>query len=295
MARWYSSFDNSTIAGVEAATNGNRRQRLTMTNGAVLKAALLAARTALSNAVYAQIDAANENGAAGVTIPVDGYSRGGGNLTWSELYTNAAAVFNADPRIRPTGSILVAGSTLVTPSDPGSITESLYTDAQTALQNVLAGIATIAGGSGNGPYSRIGQNPWRTLASIFHDDAMTYFGWDDFSPGQPTTFTTTPPASQPAASALNITFNWANEFPADLEGATRLNLLLSRNGGGSSVNLTNQIVAAGTLSYLWTIPGGTLTAGTYTLDSGGSFRDATITTHFGTSRDYFNASFVTLT
>ena len=295
MARFYSTFDNSTVAGVEAATSGNRRERATMTGGAGLKSTLLAARTALSSAVYAQLDVANRSGVGGNCMPQDGYSRGGGNLTWTNLYTNSAAIWPSDPKTRPTSAIVVAGSSALGSPDSGSVTESLYTDGVTATQGVLSGIAAVRGGSGAGPYSYLGTNPYRTLLSIHHDHDMTYFAWDDFTPGKLAVFSASNGGPQAASADLLITFTWATQYPADREGVARINAQLSRNGGGASTSLSNFLTSANVVSYVWTIPGGTLTAGTYTLDAYVEARDATITTHFGTpSDDYFDASFITL-
>lgn len=296
MARWYATFDNSTVSALEAASSGNRRQRLAMTNGAALKTALLNARSALSAAMQAQMDVANRSGAAGVVVPVDGYTRAGGVLSWSNLYTNAAAVWPSDPKTRPTSQILVAGSSAVSPTDGGSISDTLYTTAQTAVQNVLAAIANVGGGSGGGPYSRLGTNPWRTLASLHHDHNMTYFTWDDFTPGQPGTITPTRPATQAAASALSITLPYSFQFPADTEGSVIISATLTRSGGGGATTLgPNLAVSYGAGSYTWTIPGGTLPAGTYALDYSVRFRDPNITAHTGASSSFTDATFVTLT
>jgi len=298
MARFYSTFDNSTVAALEATTTGNRFQRAVMTGGAGLKSTLLAARTALSSAVYADMATVDQDGTRGVVMPTDGYSRGGGNLTWTELYTNPAAEWQSNPRTRPTTGITVSGSTIISPCvADGSVTETLYTDAQTALQNAIGGIAAVRGGSGAGPYSYLGQNPFRTLLSIWHDHDMTYIGWDDFSPGAVAvgSFLAAGPGTQGASFDLTITFSWSQTYPADLDGNIRINATLDRNGGGASTSLTNQMATAASGSYAWIIPGGTLTAGTYTLDSYGEFQDATITTHYGTSDDDYDASFVILT
>lgn len=290
MARWYATFDNSTISSLEAETSGNRFERRNMTGGASLKTALLAARQALSDAFYGVVDAANENGASGIVVPNDGYTRSGGNFSFSNLYTNAGANWQSNPRTRPTALITAAGSTAVSPTDAGSISETLYTDANTALQNVLNAIT-------NGPYTRLGQNPYRTLASLWHDHDMTYFAWDDFTPGQPATLSPSGPSSQSAASDLVITINWSRQYKADIEGQIGLYATLTKLGGSDTATLDVNVAASG-LSYVWTVPGGTLPAGGYRLDISGTFRDVTITTNEGTPQTYTSGpstAFVTLT
>lgn len=181
MARFYATFDNSTNGTLEGTSTTYSFNRLTFTNGATLKTNLLNARSALSAQMYTDMATVDQDGTRGVVVPTDGYTRSGGNLTWTELYTKTAAVWPSNPRERPTATITVANSTLITPSvADGSVTETYYTDAQTALQNALAGIA------GSGPYARLGPDPWTTLVTLHNDHDMTYFAWDDFLPGRPT-------------------------------------------------------------------------------------------------------------
>lgn len=283
MARWYATFDNSTVSALESISTGYNFERLTMTGGASLKSNLISTRLALSNAMYAVMDAANKNGANGTVVPQDGYTRGGGNLSFTDLYTNAGAIWPSDPRTRPTTAITVAGSSVVSPTDSGTITESLYTDAQTAVQNALAGIA------GGGPYARLGLTPWRTLASIWHDHNLTYFAWDDFTPGQPGSVSPSSPGTQSAASDLVITINWSLQYAADRDCTAGLFLSLHDIGvqppSGDYEELSVD-VDAGDLSYVWTIPGGSLPAGLYELDVSVTFKDPTIPANEGTPRTY---------
>jgi len=289
MARFYGTFDNSTNDGLQAASGSNYYQRKAFTNGSTLKDALVNTRAALSSAVYAQLNAANRNGELGIVVPPDAITRGGGTLSFGNVYTNTGAIWPADPRVRPSAQITTANSTPVSPVDGGSITDSIYTNATTALGNALAGIAD------GGPYGRLGLNSWRTLASLWHDHDLTFLAWDDFTPGQPQGLTTGQMPNQPAANQLTLTTNWSSQFPADAAGSAVISAQLTRNGGGSSTSLTNVIIAASGATYDWVIPGGTLTAGTYTIDIGVKYRDVTITTHFGLDATFTDANIVTLT
>lgn len=280
MARWYATFDNSTVSALESTSTGYNFERLTMTGGASLKSNLISTRLALSNAMYAVMDAANKNGANGTVVPQDGYTRGGGNLSFTDLYTNSGAIWPADPRTRPTAAITVAGSSVVSPTDSGTITESLYTDAQTAVQNALAGIA------GGGPYARLGLTPWRTLASLWHDHDLTYFAWDDFTPGQPGSVSPNNPPDQSAASDLTIVINWSLQYAADRDCTAGIYAILEDMGNPGNNAVFSPDVDAGDLSDTWVIPGGTLPAGLYKLDISVTFKDPTIPANEGTPRTY---------
>lgn len=283
MARFYATFDNTVVNDLIALSTGNRFARLAYTNGAALKAALESTRSALSTAMYAQMDAVNRNGALGIVVPRDGYTQGAGSLSFTNLYTNTGAIYPTDPRPRPIAPILIAGSTVVSPADSGSITESLYTDATTAVQNALAGIAPPAGFSGNGPYARPGNDPQRTMLSLWHDHALTYFGWDDFTPGQANAISPNATAtSQLASNPITIPMTWTGQYPADLDGLLYLGLRLSTFGGSGSDGYFREFnVTSSAGLYEWVVPGGSLPAGSYTLNILSRHSDSTITTSQG--------------
>lgn len=192
MARFYATFDNSTNATLEGTGSTYSFDRLTFTNGSTLKTALLNARSDLSAQFYAQIADANKNGSLGVTVPSDGFTVSGGNLASSELYTNPEAVYNSDTRDRPAPPITVANSTAITPADPWTIAESYYTACNTALANAMAGIGGYQSQPAGGVYGRLGStsspvaSATNTLNSLWHDTNLTYFAWDDYTPGRPT-------------------------------------------------------------------------------------------------------------
>ena len=215
--------------------------------------------------MYAQLNAANQDGSLGVTVPTDGFTIGGGTLSGTNVYTNAQAVWQSDPRAVKTSvstvtNITVANSVAVSPADPYSISSTLYTDATTAVQNVLNGIAAPSGFTGNGPYARLGQYPWRTLASIWNDHPLTLIAWDDYSPGAPSTYTPTQPASQSRTLPLTITLPWDWQFVADRAGNAIIYARLDKTDGGSNfyVLANNISTAASTGYYNATLPANSL-------------------------------------
>ena len=214
MARFYASFDNSTKSALES----DKFERKTYTDGSTLKTALINARAALSAGFYAVIEPGNRNGANGIVLPQGTFTNDGTNISFTNLYTNPNAVWPSNPQTRPTEPILASspGSAPVSPTDGGAFTASLYTDAQTALGNALAGIAD------GGPNGRLGLNAWRTLASLWHDHDLTYFAWDDFTPGTPQSLQNTGNVVTGTATggngAVAMTFSWLKEYEADTLG-----------------------------------------------------------------------------
>jgi hypothetical protein len=295
MARFYSTFDESSVAALEAINADNAYQQVLMPTGAALKSALLTARSALSTQAYTVINAGNRDGALGIVVPNDVVTRVAGNYAWSNLYTNTGAVWPSDPRVRPTAPIVVAGSTPVSPTDAGTITESYYTDAQTAVENVLSGM------TGGGPRARIGLTPYRTLASIWHDHEMTFFAWDDFTPGAVNNITA---SYLEIAGGISVDIGWDNyQFPNDSNPNARLQIQaqLDRQPNADQQYFLNYTV--GGLGLLvppldplkvppWNVT--PMAAGTYQLRVQIEVRDPVITTHFGASVVKIINNFVTI-
>lgn len=212
MARFYASFDNSTKETLE----NDKYQQKTYTNGSALKTDLINTRAALSSGFYNAIDAVNRDGSAGIVVPSNGFTLNGSTFSFTNLYTNVEAAWPSNPAVRPTAQITTSNSTPVSPTDGGSFTQSLYTDATTALGNALAGIA------GGGPNGRLGINAWQTLSSLFNDHSLTYFAWDDFTPGTPQNVQNTGNVVTGTATggngAVAMTFSWLKEYEADTLG-----------------------------------------------------------------------------
>lgn len=210
MARFYATFDNSENATLNGTSSTYSFNRLTFTNGSTLKTALLNARAALSTQFYAQIDAANKNGNLGITVPTDGFTISGGNISNSALataglYTNTEAVYNADLRDRPAPPITVSNSSGVSPADPWTIAESYYTDCDTAFKNAMNGIGGLQSQPSGGVYARMAEVYSRalTLESLWHDNDMTYFAWDDYTPGRPTSIAVNVSTTDVIVTGLN--------------------------------------------------------------------------------------------
>jgi hypothetical protein len=287
MARWYATFNNTTNSGLEAGTTANFYQRVAITNGTALQSALVSTRSALSTAVLAQLDAANRNGSLGIVVPPDVITRGA-NLSWTNVYTNTGAVWPSDPRVRPTAQILSTNSTLVTPSDPGTIINTLYTDAQTAVENCLTAM------TGGGPRGRIGLNPYRTLASVWHDHNLTFLAWDDFTPGQVQGLTAVGLGS---SGAYGVTIEWASYQYLNDEnqnGKVLVQASLTQTSGGSNYYTFNSgyIQPPSSRSVLWTLSTPAPAAGTYTLEASVRVQDAVIPAHEGTQATFFQSGVV---
>lgn len=274
MARFYASFDNSTKSALES----DKFERKTYTNGSTLKTALVNARAALSAGFYAVIESVNRNGANGIVLPQGTFTNDGTNISFTNLYTNPNAVWPSNPQTRPTEPILASspGSAPVSPTDGGAFTASLYTDAQTALGNALAGIA------GGGPNGRIGLNAWRTLASLWHDHDLTYFAWDDFTPGTPQSLqntgnVVTGTSGSPASVAM--TFSWLKEYEADTLGGITFDGYITNNAGFTKTFTQNASGGAGVITITVTDIDN---AGTFDIIGTATFYDVTINTHGGT-------------
>jgi hypothetical protein len=274
MARFYGTFDNSTNSGLEAASGSNYYERKAFTDGTTLQTALVNTRAALSSAVYGQLNAVNRNGDLGIVVPSGAITIGGGSLSFGNVYTNTGAVWPSDPRVRPTTQITVANSVAVSPVDGGSITASLYTDATTALGNALAGIA------GGGPNGRLGLDAWRTLASIWHDHALTFLAWDDFTPGQVQGLST---AEVGGAGSLAVTIQWTDyEFVNDSNSAGKVLVVASLGSttGGNNYDFDSGLIAPpGAKQAVWNVAP---TADTYELVATVRVYDAVIPAHEGT-------------
>jgi hypothetical protein len=313
MARFYAHYQNTTQSDLEATSGDNyyTKRFVNTTNAATTRTNLIAARAALSTSFYADIaSASNKNGNLGIVVPADGYTNNGTTVSGANIYTDTTpapgAVWQSDPRTRPTSQILVANteSTIV---DAWDVPTTEYNTCLTELGNYLNGIYTsVALSTLGGPYNRTSLSPWRMLASIWHDHSLTYFAWDDFTPGQPT-LNPLQPGSQPAANQLDITLNWSWEYTNDRRGNIRMNecYLVKTSGGAlpnynlkdtSGVDIFNTLRTSSTGTLVARVPGGTLPAGNYQLFWNAQFADAAITSNYGTEATYTSGtSFIVLT
>lgn len=225
MARFYATFNNSTVSSLQA----QYFERTEMASGTTIQSNMLAARSALSTAAYGQINSVNQDGSLGIVVPTDAVTRSGGNYSWSNLYTNTAAIWPSNPATRPTQQITIANSTAVSPTDAGTISDSLYVTAQASVESAMSACAN------GGPRSRLGVNPWRTLASLHHDHAFTYIAWDDYTPGQPGSL-----AINVSTTLIIVSWPVANnyQFPADVLADVNIAYVGTINGVNYSGNTT---------------------------------------------------------
>lgn len=295
MARFYATFDHTTVPSLEAKTSGNyydpRFIGADATAGGILKTNLLASQSALSSTIYAQLDDANENGALGVVIPRDALTITSTALSWSNAYTTGSAVWQSDPKNRPnTRDILISNSDpnllAVSPTDSGNVLKGTYDNASAALSYILSYETRETGSLGiaNGPYGRLGQNPSRTLFSVWSAHDLSYIGWDDFTPGTPQDIIATATSSTEITGSnytVSIPISWKTQYNTDSAGSGLLSATVS--DGFNTFTLVSQSVAVGLNSFTWNVfnmPGSTYTLTEVSL----CFVDPIITSHTGSSR-----------
>jgi hypothetical protein len=288
MARFYAEYTNATVSALEVIDSSNSYQRKTVntTNAGTARTSMISTRSTLSASMYSSIDTVNENGTLGIVVPADAYTNNGTTFSGANLYTNTvlgtSAAWQSDPRVRPNTQILISNSTVVSPADTFSVPTADYNAARTAVQDYYT---AVTGGS---PYARLGLNPWRTLASIWHDHSLTYFAWDDFTPGRMSGFAETliSGVGEPEQFRFTGTFEFANDYNPD----ARVELIASLVGP-TTYNLNTLVTpTSSSFSYDW-LPNGvsSVTAGSYTLTVTARVRDPVIITHFGASADDTNS------
>ena len=295
MGRFYAHYQNTTVSALEVADASNCYQRRVITDTGLADTArtkMLNDRASLSSSVYGTLEAVNRNGTLGRVMAVDNATDNSTTVSGTNLYTNSAAIWPSDPRVRPTEPITIANSTAVSPVDAWSVASA---DVAAARQGFINYMAVVT----DPPASRMGLNPWRTLASIWHDHAFTYFAWDDFTPGQLQGPSSSKLSTDP--EPVNIRFAWSSyQFLNDRNPNGRLRLQLSFTEDGNPGNTytldTGYTVVppAANLWYDWQPNGtGSIAPGTYQFNVTATLRDAVITTHFGANTIHSNFFTVT--
>lgn len=276
MARFYAHYQNTTVSGLETIDASNCYERKTMntTLAATARTSMINTRSTLSASFYAGIDAANRNGTTGIVVPADAYTNNGTTFSGSNLYTNSAAIWPTDPRVRPTADILISNSAAVSPTDTFSVPTSEYDAARQAVQDYYS---AMTGGS---PYSRLGRTPWRTLASVWHDHDLTYFAWDDFTPGRVSNLAVQVWSGVGDPEELRFTGNY--DYLNDENPDGRVEFIATLTGPSTYSINTLLTPSAGSFLYDWKPNGNaSVTAGNYTLSCTVRLRDAVIITNFG--------------
>lgn len=299
MARFYARFDSGSPSWTPDATTTNLLAEIstgyfdtksiaaTSASGATLRNALIASRSAVSEGIYQELDSANRDGALGIYFPPDLYVTTAGVLTGS-AYTSSVPglVIPSDYRTRPTASITSDMSTLVGPTNPldsASVTYDVYLSASNAVKTVLDGIPD------GGPYQRLGNRTERTLCSIWHDPELTYFAWDDLTPGIPQNVVLTQTSSVDFYFTNNFSYKltWGPtyEYKNDKQAESRLSFGIWATGSGSPVqSLNKQAVSAGAQVYNWTVLQSNIASnGAYEVTREVNFRDAQVISEGGTN------------
>lgn len=278
MARFYAPFDPNYTNGTLIGSGHNKRWIAggDSASAATVRNGLIASRSALSGQMLAQLNAANTfvTPTRGIIIPSDGITFSAGNLSWNNVYSGSirGLKYEEDPSVRISQSISVNDTNIigaVTPADPGSILQGYYYSASAAVDETLRLLIFSASGGSltlGGPYQRPGNYPSRTLHSVYHDYQLTYFAWDDFTPGAPREAATTTPASSNInntywySNPFDITLNWSNsnyEFLNDANSVPIVNLTIVTESisGTTTVTSSGDIVTfAGANQYIWNIP-----------------------------------------
>ena len=221
MARWYAKFDSGsggwvTDLDTTSTNNGFFDRAFVSTDsasGAEFRDGLIASRSALSADVYDDLDSVNKDGSRGIIFPSDTATFPTPTfLSWSNAYSSSfdgikiptsntygppAGTVNYSTR--PTSSVLSTNAIIgaVSPADPIQLNYNLYLSASLAVESTLSVIKYVSTsyfGSGgptgsvvsvNPNNARPGNNRSRTLHSLWNDPTMSYFAWDDFTPGRP--------------------------------------------------------------------------------------------------------------
>lgn len=230
MARFYAKFDSGSAGWVASLDDvvtstgffDRRRIAASSASAALLRDGLIASRSALSIDIYNELDATNKDGSKGIYFPPDIITSDQSTFISGNVYTSSfdgiktpttntygSGVINYSKR--PTASIASTQTTLVGPTNPLDSASAAYTTYVNASAAVNVILNSVQDGAGTviSPLIRTGSVSSRTLHSIWHDPTMSYFAWDDFTPGKPVT----PSISIVGAGTLTVTMPVDNSPP----------------------------------------------------------------------------------
>jgi len=286
MARFYARFDGATESALEntTATGGffsKLRIGANNTEGTSLRNGLLDSRSLLSTDVYADLDGVNKNGANGTYFPPDSPGLTINTVTpptfvsWSNgfsstlegIKTPTTNVYGVADSLnyskRPTESVSYTSSTWVTafsPADSIGASYETYYSASAAVRTVVNAIQTTPGAVTTTPYTRPGDNPSRTIHSLWNNPGTDYFAWDDFTPGlwdQTQVIHTFPVATgcPPTASLgdpvsidaefVVVVFAAGEEFPNDKNIGAKIGFTMTLTESGSGGNIVARLQLGG--------------------------------------------------
>lgn len=304
MARFYGRFDQANESVLDSDYFDKRTLGADSASGARLRDGLIASRSALSADAYADIPLTYENGGLGTIIPVDLITTNNSTfLSWSFTYTSSATtppapgvIIPPNFRTRPTGSILSTNPNIGGAIQGGGVAYSVYTATTNAVSAVLNSFS-----SGQSPLTAInqGNNPARTLFSIWHDDGLNYFGYDNFTPGTPQTLAANATVTDTSISSSTVTirFSASREFLNDINpnasasiSARLVDVIGDPFVPAKTINITVPVsslttVNSTTVAYIWNvgtiIENGTAANGANLEYVSWSFIDPSINTSFG--------------
>lgn len=321
MARFYARFDsgspNGWTSGYGAGLDVDYFDRLRVgassASGAGYRNGLITSRSLLSTDIYADLDPKNQDASKGTYFPGDSgpYSTDGSTfVSWSTAYTSSlegiktpttnayATLSPVNYSKRPTASVL-STSPFVTASSPLDGVGASYTTYTNAVNAVKATLDAIqVGGTALTPFVRSGSFPSRTLHSIWHDPDLTYFAWDDFTPGLPQNFTANTPGNTGTPveyfySTNYVTdYNWSSaqssyEFKNDINAAVILNVSIYTTSStpgeqGTLIDSVSTTLSAGSYTYTWSTPNplpvGLNNGGAFYISSSVRYRDQALFT-----------------
>lgn len=207
---------------------------------------LIDSRSIVSSDVYEDLDSANIDGSKGTYFPPDLMTTPNNPFS-ATAYTSSVdgIIIPTNFRTRPTSSITSSQNTLVGPTNPLDTVSVSYTSYLSASNAVQAVLDSATGG---GPYARLGNNPGRTVHSIWHDENVAYFAWDDFTPGQPTLEArNTLSGISPSASSGLVYLSMSREYLNDFNGSASIVATL-RYASSSGTSFSGQNSTAASLS-----------------------------------------------
>jgi len=275
MARFYARFDSGSQTQLDNDYFDKRRISTNSASGAQFRDGLIASRSAVSADVYDDLDSANKTSDRGTYFPPDAATFPTSTLlSWSTAYTSSVLgiktptsnTYGGGGAInysqRPTASILSTMTAFVTksvPNDPVQLNFDVYKSASGAVTATLNQIQNGAG-TAQTPSTRTSYDTARTFFSLWNDPTMSYFAWDDFTPGTPpgagyalgqslntvtigsTTYTNA--LLLESTEALKLTGSWSGQFRADFAGTSQLTASLRKTSNDSLVTSTTVALTA---------------------------------------------------
>lgn len=298
MARFYASFADTLVTDLDYDYFVRLRVGASSASGAQLRDGLIASKSAISNEVYDDLDAVNKDFGKGTYFPAESSpgpfsSDFSTYASWSTAYTSSiegikrptSNDYGADPAInyskRPTASVAYnnSGVAQANPADPVQVSYAVYFSASAAVRAVLNSIesrgdvsSTIPLGTkvtpfGDGRDIQALYSPTRTIYTVWHDPDLTYFAWDDFSPGTASVLQTinNPALAISCLTSPYATANLGNPIDEDLQAYFQL------GGGGAAQFITDTHpdtpIGAKMIITSWSADY-SLQGPTYTIDAG---------------------------